>query len=76
MTTAKRKDKDPTRFQCVVCGKITAGRWPRNPSNHRERGDGSVRFPRWHYVGQPPRPCDGNFSEARWVVVDRSRSIA
>lgn len=64
--TVNHKVKDPTRFRCVVCGKVTAGRRPRNPHNHRERADGTAMFPRWHYVGG--KPCEGNYSEAEWVI--------
>jgi len=50
-----------TRFKCVKCGKITAGRIPR-------RGDGTVRFPRKHKVDG--KPCPGNMVEAEWVDVE------
>lgn len=50
-----------TRFCCVVCGKLTAGRLPR-------RGDGTTRYPRRHNRGGAP--CDGNWQEARWVDIE------
>lgn len=55
-----------TRFQCVVCGKITAGRVPVSFTNHRERGDGTFRYPRRH-KGPDGQPCPGNIEEAEWV---------
>jgi len=53
-----------TKFKCVVCGKITAGRMPVENKVH---GDGSFRFPRRHYVDG--KLCDGVFEEAEWVDV-------
>ena len=50
-----------TRFKCVLCGKITAGRIPRN-------GDKSMRFPRRHNANG--KPCPGNVEEAKWVEED------
>jgi hypothetical protein len=56
-----------TRFRCVVCGKVTAGRLPVNPTNHRERGDGTLWYPRRHkHNGEP---CKGNILEAELVDV-------
>lgn len=48
-----------TRFQCVICGKLTAGRLPR-------RGDTSARFPRRHN-GSDGELCPGCFRDAVWV---------
>lgn len=56
-----------TKFRCVICGKLTAGRLPVNSSNHRERGDGTFWFPRRHKKNG--RPCGGNILEAEWVDV-------
>jgi hypothetical protein len=58
MTIHVTQKQDPTRFRCVVCGKITAGRMPR-------RGDTTVRFPRRHRVNGVR--CPGNIQEADWV---------
>lgn len=52
---------DPTRFKCVVCGKLTGGRIPA-----RGRGDGSFRFPRRHRRPDG-KDCPGNILEAEWV---------
>ena len=50
-----------TRFKCVLCGKITAGRIPRN-------GDKSMRVPRRHNANG--KPCPGTVEEAKWVEED------
>ncbi len=55
-----------TRFRCVICGKITAGRLGRAG---RHTGDGSARFPRKHN-GADGRPCPGNVFDADWIDVD------
>lgn len=55
------------RFRCVVCGKETAGRIPVNPHNHRERGDGTLRYPRKH--ANNGEVCRGCYIEADWVQV-------
>ena len=47
-----------TRFRCIVCGRVTAGRMPR-------KGDTTARMPRWHTVAG--KVCDGVFREAQWV---------
>lgn len=57
-----------TRFKCVVCGKLTAGRIPRLHSRHK--GDLTARFPRRHNNPKTGRPCDGNWQEAEWVDID------
>jgi hypothetical protein len=57
-----------TRFKCVVCGKLTAGRLPVNPHNHRERGDGTFWYPRRH-KGKDGEPCPGNIEEAQIIEV-------
>lgn len=54
-----------TRYKCVECGKLTAGRLPVNPHNHRERGDGTARFPKKHKVNG--KLCLGVFKEAEWI---------
>lgn len=57
-----------TRFKCVVCGKITAGRLPRE---HRHcPGDTSFYFPRRHSING--EQCDGSLKEAEWVEVEVS----
>lgn len=53
-----------TRFRCVVCGKLTAGRMPRIHSRHR--GDTTGRFPRRHNA-ENGKPCAGNVREAEWI---------
>jgi hypothetical protein len=55
-----------TMFKCAVCGKITAGRMPKNHSRHQ--GDTSGRFPRRH-KGKDGKPCAGNIEEAEWVTI-------
>jgi hypothetical protein len=50
-----------TKFQCVVCGKLTSGRMPK-------KGDSSARFPRRHN-GTNGKPCPGNIEEAKWIDV-------
>lgn len=57
-----------TRFRCVVCGKLTAGRIPVNPHNHREVGDGTFYYPRRH-KGLDGKDCPGNIEEAEMVNV-------
>lgn len=47
-----------TKFKCVVCGKLTAGRIPK-------KGDLSFRYPRRHKVNG--KPCNGNVLEAKWT---------
>lgn len=58
-----------TRYKCVVCGKVTAGRLPVNQGRHRERGDGSFYFPRRH-AGPDGETCEGVFDEAVPVDVE------
>ena len=58
-----------TKFQCVVCGKITSGRVPMNYRNHHERGDGSMRYPRRH-KGADGKDCEGNIEEAIWIDIE------
>lgn len=58
-----RRMKQRTRFRCVICGKLTAGRMPREG---RHIGDGSARFPRRHKING--QPCAGNIREAEWVT--------
>lgn len=52
-----------TRFRCTVCGKLGAGRMPREG---KVKGDGSARFPRRH-KGPSGRLCPGVHIEAEWV---------
>ncbi len=66
-----------TRFKCVDCGRLTAGRVPvRRTGGGLGPGDLSLRYPRRHY-----RPggsvCPGVHKEAEWVEVpweDRNAS--
>jgi hypothetical protein len=53
-----------TRFRCRVCGKLTAGRMPREG---RASGDTSERWPRRHAVAG--RVCEGVYHLAEWVDV-------
>ena len=55
-----------TRFRCVTCGKLTAGRMPRVHGRHQ--GDTSARYPRRHN-GADGKPCAGNVFHAEWVDV-------
>lgn len=52
-----------TRFKCVICGKLTAGRISREGTLS---GDASARFPRRH-KNKEGEPCVGNILEAEWV---------
>jgi hypothetical protein len=56
-----------TRFKCVVCGKLTAGRLPR--AHGRFPGDTTFYFPRRH-KGADGKVCKGSRREAEWVDVD------
>lgn len=58
-----------TRFRCVVCGMLSAGKKPVNYYRHREVGDGTFRYPRWH-KDPAGNVCMGNFKEAEWVEID------
>lgn len=59
-----------TKFKCVVCEKITAGRMPREGGIV---GDGSFRYPRRHINKETGKPCEGNIREAVWVEVPVER---
>ncbi len=50
-----------THFKCGVCGKLTAGKVPKN-------GDGTLIFPRRHRV--KGILCKGIFIAAEWIDVD------
>ena len=50
------------RFKCTVCGKVTAGRLPKQG---HYKGNGTFWYPRRHSVGG--NPCEGNILEADWV---------
>jgi len=52
------------RFRCVVCGKITAGRLPRE-------GDGTFYYPRRHK--KDGFPCPGNVYEAEWIKENKEK---
>ncbi len=54
-----------TRYKCVVCGKLTAGR---QTGKHSDR---SERFPRRHN-GPDGEPCPGNIEFAEWIDVEGS----
>lgn len=56
------------RYRCVVCGAVTAGRRPVHPHHHRERGDGTLYFPRRHH-GPDGEPCVGNTEYAAIIDV-------
>lgn len=58
-----------TRFKCVDCGRLTAGRIPtRREGGSLGPGDLSFRFPRLHkLIGG--RVCPGVYREAEWVDV-------
>lgn len=60
-----------TRFKCVRCGKLTTGRIPVNPHNHREVGDGTFRYPRRHKLNG--ELCPGVYEEAEWVGIDKRK---
>jgi hypothetical protein len=66
---------DFTRFQCIVCGKLTAGRISREG---RLTGDTTHRFPRRHRIGgkRTGKPCPGNILEAEWVNTKKGVSYA
>jgi len=55
-----------TRFKCVVCGKLTAGKVP-------VAGDGSQRYPRKH-ASEYGDPCPGCFIFADWVEQEGERN--
>jgi hypothetical protein len=57
-----------TRFQCRRCGKLTAGRMPRDSA---ATGDTSFRFPRRHSIDG--EICPGVFEEADWVDTEASK---
>lgn len=59
-----------TRFKCVVCGKLTAGRMPRDSSGRP--GDSTVRYPRRHK--HDGAPCKGNIYEAEWLDVPNAKT--
>ena len=54
-----KHDNKKLYFQCVICGKLTAGRFPKG-------GDGTFIFPRKHRHNG--KSCHGTFYEARWVT--------
>lgn len=62
--TPDTRIKQRTYFKCVVCGKLTAGRVPRDGWI---RGDRSERFPRRHNVDG--EPCPGNIEFTEWISV-------
>lgn len=61
-----------TRFRCVVCGLLTAGRMPVDDGELGARrglpGDGSARYPRRHDV--KGERCPGSRRDADWVDVE------
>lgn len=52
-----------TRYQCTVCGKLTAGRQP--------YGEATIIYPRKHGYIDGVGYCPGSFLEARIVEVER-----
>jgi hypothetical protein len=63
------KQMKTIKFKCSICGKLTSGRMPINPHNHKEKGDGSFRYPRRH-KNENGGYCEGNYKEAIWVDVE------
>ena len=61
-----RRGMKQTRFRCVKCGKLTAGRIP--GFGGRDMGDTSVRVPRKHHIDG--KICPGVYLEAEWVDVE------
>lgn len=59
-----------TRFKCVVCGKLTAGKMP-PPGKGWGPADTSARYPRRHN-GPDGKVCEGVYQEAEWVDVDEN----
>ena len=57
----KKTLKKQVRFQCRVCGHMSAGRKARH-------GDGTFYYPRKHYDKKTDEICDGCFEEATWVT--------
>lgn len=53
------------RFKCSACGKLTAGRLPREDRLH---GDGTSYYPRRHHAADGEL-CPGVYEEAEWVVL-------
>ena len=64
----KWRNKLKTKFKCVVCGKLTAGKIPFNFDRTNERGDGTFRYPRKHKL-KNGKICPGTYQEAEWVDV-------
>jgi hypothetical protein len=62
---ASKAGRPVTRFRCVVCGKLTAGRIP--PPDGSCQADRSERFPRRHKA-TGGAPCKGNLELAEWVT--------
>lgn len=56
-----------TRFRCVVCEKVTAGRMPREASGRP--ADTTARYPRRH-KDEYGRDCPGSIRPAEWVDVE------
>lgn len=56
-----------TRFRCVVCGKVTAGRMPRDERGRS--GDTTARYPRRH-KDEYGRNCPGSLRHAEWVETE------
>jgi hypothetical protein len=60
-----------TRFRCVVCGRLTAGRMPREGD---AMGDTSERWPRRHTIAG--EVCAGVYRLAEWVDVPAGKERA
>lgn len=56
-----------TRFRCVVCEKLTAGRMPRHDNG--AAADTTARYPRKH-LDEHGRDCRGAWMLAEWVDVE------
>jgi len=59
-----------TRFKCVICGKLTAGRISQSEGF---RGDGSHRYPRKSYVNGKIYP--DVIEDAEWVDTTKKKNL-
>ena len=57
------------RFKCPKCGKLTAGRMPRDGIGP---GNGTFYYPRRH-KSEFGDPCPGSYDEAEWVEEEVGR---
>lgn len=54
------------RYKCVICGKLTEGRLPRED---KFPGDGSEMWPARHRAADG-EPCEGAWHYAEWIEED------